>query len=260
MGGRDGGAPLTSPAAGAAGAGRGGGPVRVAMWSGPRNISTAMMRSFGARADTLVVDEPLYAHYLAVTGLDHPGREEILASQPTDWREAAAALTGPVPAGVDVFYQKHMTHHLLPDIGRDWLAGLTHAYLIRDPAYVVASYAKVRGTPTLDDVGFSAQIEIFRRYGGPVVDTADVLRDPATVLAKLCEALGIGFDPAMLRWEPGRRDTDGVWAPHWYAAVEASTGFAPYDPRPPEVPERLRGLVEEARPFYEEMAARRITA
>ncbi len=117
--------------------------VRVAMWSGPRNISTALMRSFEARPDTVVVDEPLYAHYLAVTGIDHPGREHIMASQPTRWQEVAAGLTGPLPGDPAVHYQKHMAHHLLPGVGRDWLGGLTHAFLIRDPAHVVASYSRV---------------------------------------------------------------------------------------------------------------------
>lgn len=234
--------------------------TRVAMWSGPRNVSTALMRSFGARADTLVVDEPLYAHYLDVTGLDHPGRAEILASQPRRWQDVAAALTGPLPVGVDVHYQKHMTHHLLPDIGREWLGELANAYLIRDPAHVVASYAKVRGEPTLADLGFTQQAEIFRAYGGPVVDAADLLRDPAGVLAKLCAALGIDWDRAMLSWPSGPRDTDGVWAPHWYANVESSTGFAAYDPSPAVVPDRLRHLVDAARPYYDELHAHRLTA
>ncbi|MEV6303062.1 HAD family hydrolase [Actinoplanes sp. NPDC051861] len=232
--------------------------IRVAMWSGPRNISTAMMRSFGARADTVVVDEPLYAHYLAETGIDHPGRDAVLASQPNWWQDVAAALTGPLPGDPAVHYQKHMTHHLLPSIGRDWLAGLTHAFLIRDPAHVVASYARVRGEPTLDDLGYPQQAEIFRAFGGPVVDAADVLRDPAATLRRLCEALGFAFEPAMLSWAPGPRDTDGVWAPFWYASVHASSGFAPYDPAPPEVPPRLRPLVEAAQPFYDELAAHRL--
>ncbi|WP_344511953.1 HAD family hydrolase [Dactylosporangium maewongense] len=227
--------------------------VRVAMWSGPRNISTAMMRSFGARADTVVVDEPLYAHYLAATGIEHPGREEILASQPVDWREAVSALVADVPAAVH--YQKHMTHHLLPDIGREWLGAVRNAFLVRDPAYVVASYAKVRGEPTLADLGYEQQVEIFRAYGGPVVDAADVLRDPAGTLSRLCAALGVPWDPAMLAWPAGRRDTDGVWAPHWYAAVESSTGFAAHDPRPADVPERLRWLVDAAAPLYTELSA-----
>jgi hypothetical protein len=217
-----------------------------------------MMRSFGNRPGALVVDEPLYAHYLAATGLDHPGRAEILASQPTRWEDVAAALTGPLPAPVELYYQKHMAHHLLPEVGRGWLGGLRHAYLIRDPAHVVASYARVRGAPTLADLGYAQQVEIFRAHGGPVVDAADVLRDPATVLHRLCDALGIGWDPVMLAWPPGRRDTDGVWAPHWYAAVERSTGFARSDPAPVEVPYRLRPLVEAAQPYYDELAAHRI--
>jgi hypothetical protein len=229
--------------------------TRIAMWSGPRNISTAMMRSFGARADTVVVDEPFYAHYLAVTGLDHPGRDEILASQPNRWEDVAAALTRTLPDGIRVSYQKHMAHHLLPDMGREWLSAVSNAYLIRDPAHVVASYARVRGQPTLADLGYPQQVEIFRAYGGPVVDSADVLRDPAATLNLLCVALGIAYHPAMLHWKPGRRSTDGVWAPHWYASVEASTGFAPYNPTPPEVPERLAPLVEAAQPYYDELAA-----
>ena len=231
---------------------------RIAMWSGPRNISTAMMRSFESRPDTVVVDEPLYAHYLAVTGIDHPGREQIMASQPTRWEAVAEQLTGPLPGDPAVHYQKHMTHHLLPEVGREWLGALTHAYLIRDPAQVVASYARVRGEPTLADLGYEQQVEIFRAYGGPVVDAADVLRNPAGTLGRLCEALGLCFDPAMLSWKPGPRETDGVWAPFWYAAVRASTGFAAYDPRPAVVPDRLRWLVEAAQPSYDELAVERL--
>jgi hypothetical protein len=214
------------------------------------------MRSFGARPDTLVVDEPLYAHYLAATGIDHPGRADILAAQPNDWRDACEALLAPVAAAV--FYQKHMTHHLLPQVGREWLGAVRNAYLIRDPAHVVASYAKVRGEPTLADLGYEQQVAIFREHGGPVVDAADVLRDPAGTLSRLCAALGVPWDPAMLSWPAGPRDTDGVWAPHWYSAVEASTGFAPYDPRPAAVPAHLRPLVDAAAPLYAELAAHRL--
>jgi hypothetical protein len=228
------------------------------MWSGPRNISTALMRSFGARPDTVVVDEPMYAHYLASTGIEHPAREAILASQSTRWPVVAAMLTGPIPARCTVYYQKHMTHHLLPGMGRDWIGKLANAFLIRDPAHVIASYAKVRGATTLADLGFAQQVEIFRAYGGPVVDSADLLRDPAGVLDRLCAALGIGFDPVMLAWPPGRRSTDGVWAEHWYAAVEASTGFARYDPKPANVPAHLRALADEAQPYYDELAAHRL--
>jgi hypothetical protein len=230
--------------------------IRIAMWSGPRNVSTALMRSFGARPDCAVVDEPLYAFYLAATGLDHPGRAEVLASQPTHWAEAVAALRR--PCGKPVQYEKHMAHHLLPEVGRDWLGEVTNAYLIRDPAHVVASYAKVRGAPTLEDLGYPQQVEIFRNHGGPVLDSAALLRDPAGQLRKLCAQLGIEFDEAMLSWPAGRRDSDGVWAPHWYAAVERSTGFAPYRDEPADVPPELAHLVEAAQPFYDELAAHRL--
>ena len=232
--------------------------TRLAMWSGPRNVSTALMRSFGARPRTAVVDEPLYAHYLDVTGIGHPGRELILAAQPRRWQDVVAALAEP-PAGVDLQYEKHMAHHLLDDVGRGWLADVTNGFLIRDPASVVASYAKVRGEPTLADLGYVQQVEIFRAHGGPVVDAVDLLRDPAGVLARLCAAAGVTYHPAMLGWPAGTRPTDGVWAPYWYAAVEASTGFAPppSDTRP-EVPDRLLDLVEAARPYYEELAAHRL--
>jgi hypothetical protein len=233
--------------------------VRVAMWSGPRNISTAMLRAFGARADTSVVDEPLYAHYLAETGLEHPGRAEVLASQSTDWREVVRELTGPLPDGVKIHYQKHMAHHLLPGIDRAWLGEVTNAYLVRDPSEVVASYARVREEPTLDDLGYPQQVEIHRAYGGPVIDARDVLADPAGMLAVLCEALGIEFDQRMLRWEPGPRSSDGVWARYWYDSVLRSTGFAPYRPPSDELPERLRPLVDAARPLYEELHAARLT-
>jgi Sulfotransferase domain len=231
---------------------------RIAMWSGPRNLSTALLRSFGARADTVVVDEPLYAHYLAVTGLDHPGRDEVLASQPNDWPTVAAQLIGRLPAGRSVYYQKHMTHHILPDVGRAWIGRLANAYLIRDPAMVATSYAKVRSAPTLADLGYVQQAELFDRYGGPVVDAVDLLRDPPGVLERLCAALDIAFDPAMLSWSPGRRDTDGVWAPYWYGEVERSTGFSRYTEKKSDVPDHLRSLVEEARPYYETLASHRL--
>jgi hypothetical protein len=228
------------------------------MWSGPRNLSTAMMRSFGNRADCTVVDEPLYAAYLAETGLDHPGRAEVIASQPTDWRAVCAELSsGPVSTPLQ--YQKHMTHHLLPGIDRSALAGLRHAFLVRHPQRVLTSYAKVREQPTLDDLGLPQQAELFERYGGPVVDAADVLRDPAATLGRLCAALGIEFDEAMLSWPAGPRDTDGVWAPHWYSGVEASTGFAPYSPGSGDpLPDHLQPLLEQCLPYYDALSAYRL--
>jgi hypothetical protein len=230
------------------------------MWSGPRTVSTALMRSFENRPDTVVVDEPLYAYYLARTGVDHPGRDEVIASMPADWQTVLAQLaTATLPAGAAVFYQKHMTHHLLPEINREALAGLTHAFLIRDPVRLLASYAKVRSRPVLADLGLEQQVETFRAFGGPVIDSADVLRAPRPALEALCDALGISFDPAMLSWPPGPRPTDGVWAPYWYDSVWRSTGFGPYKGvTHVELAPDLAPLAEQCQPFYEELAAHRL--
>lgn len=237
-------------------------PIRIAMWSGPRNISTAMMRSFGARPDTAVIDEPFYAAYLEMTGLDHPMREEVLASQSQDWREVVQQLLGPIPGGKQVFYQKHMTHHMLPEIGREWIAEVRNAFLIRDPAAVLASYVRTRREATLADIGVLQQRELFEReadrigHAPPVVDSADLLANPAGVLAQLCAALGIEYTPAMLSWPPGRRDTDGVWAPAWYKAVEQSTGFdAPPSSKQISLPAELQRIADEARLHYERLSA-----
>jgi hypothetical protein len=236
-------------------------PVRIAMWSGPRNISTAMMRSFGARADTSVVDEPFYAAYLAQSGADHPMRAESLASQPYDWRDVVLGLIGEAPHGRAVFYQKHMTHHMLPGFGLDWMAQCRNAFLIRDPELVLASYSQKRGEVELADIGVVRQSEIFAREADrlgrapPVVEGRDVLADPAGVLSKLCAALGIPWTTDMLSWPAGRRATDGVWAPAWYDAVERSTGFGPLPPekRVP-LPGPLQRIADQARPHYEALA------
>jgi hypothetical protein len=241
-------------------------PVRIAMWSGPRNISTAMLRSFGSRPDTAVTDEPLYAHYLKVAGVAHPGRDEIIAAHESDWRKVAATLTGPVPGGRAIWYQKHMAHHLLPTIERDWLDHLTHAFLIREPDEMVASLLKTFPGAGLADTGLPQQCEIFDRVaerlgrGPPVVLASDVLKDPAALLEALCDALGIPFMPAMLAWPAGRRETDGAWAPYWYAAVESSTGFEPYRRRHVELTDAQARLVDECRPYYEKLYALRLRA
>ena len=210
--------------------------LRIAMWSGPRNLSTAMMRAFENRADTSVVDEPFYACYLAATGEPHPMAEEVIANQATDWSIVAHQLTAqPVPT--DMQYQKQMTHHMLPTVDLSFCRTLRHAFLIRHPHDVVASYLNKRETVTADDIGINRQWTLYQEISAlaqrpiPVVDSEDVLRDPQAVLTVLCEALDIAFDPAMLHWPAGRRTSDGVWAPHWYQSVEASTGFAPWRPR-----------------------------
>ncbi len=241
-------------------------PVRIAMWSGPRNVSTALLRSWGSRADTHVTDEPLYAHYLRTTGLDHPGREEIVAAYESDWRRVVEWLTGPVPGGLPIWYQKHMTHHMIPEVGREWISRLTNCFLIREPGAVILSYARVRSEPTPEDLGFPQQSELFglvRETTGrvpPVVDSLDLLRDPERMLGLLCAAVGVPFDPAMLAWAPGPRATDGVWAPYWYESVERSTGFGPPRERREPVPEERRALYEICLEHYDRLARHRLGA
>lgn len=226
------------------------------MWSGPRTVSTALMRAWENRPDTVVTDEPLYSFYLTATGLDHPGRDEVIASQPMDWRIVLRELTvGPLPPGVTIYYQKHMTHHLLPWVDRSALAGLRHAFLIRDPRSLLASYARVRSAPTLADLGLRQQAEIFEEFGGPVLDSADLLAAPGQALRALCAALGVPFCDAMLSWPPGPRASDGVWAPYWYDSVRRSTGFVPVTGpvTPPDLDPALEPLLEECMPYYEKL-------
>jgi hypothetical protein len=241
-----------------------GGPIRIAMWSGPRNLSTAMMRAFGNRTDCAVVDEPFYAAYLKLSGADHPMREEVIRRHEADWRKVAETLAGPAPGGKPLFYQKHMTHHMLPEIGRDWMRACRHAFLIRHPVRVLASYAAKREAVELADIGFAQQAELFDRAAEltgeapPVIDADDVLADPSRTLAGLCAALGVPFSEAMLAWLPGPRPTDGVWAAHWYDAVNRSTGFGSARPVPELSEPHLRRIADQALPLYERIAALRI--
>jgi hypothetical protein len=238
--------------------------IRIAMWSGPRNLSTAMMRSFGSRTDTFVTDEPFYGCFLTQTGLDHPMREEVIASMDCAWRSVMHTLSGAPPDGAPIWYQKHMWHMMVGPIGYDDFAGFRHAFLIREPERMIASYLKKRETARFVDFGLEKQAEFFERESDrlgrapPVIDANDVLADPAAVLSRLCEALGIAWDPAMLSWAPGRRATDGVWAAHWYNAVEKSTGFGEPDTGPVELSQEDRRLAERMRPYYERLAAFRI--
>lgn len=242
-------------------------PLRVAMWSGPRNISTAMMRAWEHRGDCAVSDEPLYAAYLAATGLDHPGREAVIAAGDTDAARVAHALSeGPSPGGAPLWYQKHMSHHLLPGMDRAWVHRLHNVLLIRDPAEVVESYLKSRATVAPADIGLLQQAELFdtlaERSGQapPVIDADDFLRDPAALLQALCTRLGIAFTERMLRWPAGPRDSDGVWAPYWYDAVWRSTGFEPWRPRDPRLAGEAQRVADACRPAYERLRRWRLQA
>jgi hypothetical protein len=233
------------------------------MWSGPRSLSSALMRSFASRPDTLVVDEPLYGFYLARAGANHPGRAQVLASMPQDWRAVLTGLTRrPLPAGKTVLYAKHMAHHVLPEVDRAALAPFRHAYLIREPAELLASYARVRAAPTLDDLGLRQQAELFERFPGPVVDSADLLAAPEAVLRALCGALGLPFTPAMLSWPAGPAATDGVWGQYWYQELWQSTGFSrrPGRAAAGPLPGVLAELAGRCQPYYRRLYRYRLGA
>jgi hypothetical protein len=223
-----------------------------------------MMRSWGNRPDTYVCDEPLYSHYLLHVKIEHPGADEVIAHHEADWEKVVAWLTGEVPEGKAIFYQKHMAHHLLPNIDRGWLDQLTHCFLIREPGEMLTSLIKVLPEPALADTGLPQQLEIFRSVGGktgsvpPVVDTKDILDNPRQMLQLLCQAVNVEFMESMLSWPPGRRSTDGIWAKHWYAAVEKSTSFQPYVPKEEPVPTRLRPLYEKCVELYEALYEHRL--
>lgn len=232
---------------------------RICVWSGPRTISTALMYSFAQRADTTVVDEPLYAHYLRVTPADsyHPGSADVLASMDSDGeRVVREVVLGHYDTPV-VFF-KQMTHHLV-GLDTGFLDATTNVILTRDPRDMLRSYAAVVDEPSPSDTGYPQNAALFtelRRRGQEpiVVDSTLTLQDPESVLRQLCERLGIAFDPAMLSWKAGPRPEDGVWAPHWYAAVHRSTGFGPPRSHTDPFPDRLRPLLDACVPLYEALA------
>ncbi len=222
------------------------------------------MRAWGNRPDTTVIDEPLYAHYLQATGADHPAAAEVIAAGETDWRKVVGHLTSAVPAGKPIFYQKHMTHHFLAHMSRDWLASLSNCFLVRDPRDVIASYIRKNHDPTVEDLGFRQQAEIFEferartRTIPPVIDAGDVLENPRRTLTLLCQALGVEFSDAMLSWPPGLRETDGIWAKHWYTEVASSTGFRRPGITSHDVPKRLEPVYATCREIYERLAEYRL--
>ena len=232
--------------------------MRIAMWSGPRNLSTAMMYAFGARADCAVVDEPFYAAYLAATGLQHPMRDEILAAQDTDAKQIVDQLSGSNSSDTAHIYQKHMTQHMLPSVPRDWMRDVQNVFLIRHPARVVASFSAKYDNPILEDIGIAQQAELFElvkaQGGRPVViDSSAIRQNPASSLKQLCLDIGLDWDPAMLHWPAGGHPADGIWARHWYGAVHKSTGFAGPERRLPELEGSAAALAEKAMPYYKAM-------
>jgi hypothetical protein len=234
--------------------------MKIAMWSGPRNLSTAMMYSFAARGDCKVWDEPFYAAYLLETGIDHPMRDAILANHDTDAARVAAQCVAPVGPEQSLFYQKHMTLHMVPQFDRGFMRGLTNVFLIRHPARVLSSYVRKRENPTLMDIGFVQQAELFDEVAGwlgqapLVIDSADIRQNPRDALEKLCAALGIPFRESMLHWSVGPKPYDGVWASHWYGAVHRSAGFEDPEGPLPVLAAESEKIVDQALPYYDRLA------
>lgn len=231
---------------------------RINLWSGPRNISTAMMYSFAQRKDSRVVDEPLYAHYLSTTDANdyHPGAKKVLDSMENDGHKVIERMLQ--RKDKPILFFKQMTHHLV-DLDLSFLNDMTNFILTRDPKEMLPSYAEVIERPDMEDIGYKKQHELLsylqQRGHKPIVVIAkEVLKNPRQKLESLCEAIGIPFDPAMLSWERGPRPEDGVWAPHWYESVHQSTAFKPYRPKNEPVPDPLRPLLEECLPLYRDLA------
>lgn len=229
---------------------------RICLWSGPRNVSTALLYAFAQRSDTRVVDEPFYAHYLRVSGAEHPARDEVMASQDQDGENVVRdVVLGPCDR--PVLFLKQMAHHFV-DVDHGFLGQIQNVLLIREPSEMLCSFDQVISHPSLGDVGLSCQWDLFEELRDlgqppPVLDSRELLLDPPGVLRRLCECLGLEFDPSMLRWETGGRPEDGVWAPHWYGSVHRSTGFAPYRPKTDPFPEHLEAVLEECRPYYDQL-------
>lgn len=231
---------------------------RISLWSGPRNISTTLMYSFAQRKNTRVFDEPLYGYYLKNSEAKnyHPGSDEVLKTMETNGKKVVEMMLN--YSEKPVLFFKNMTHHLLPELNRGFLKELVNIILTRDPVEMLPSYAEVVEAPTLEDVGYKMQIELLEQLqeaGIPVVvlDSKAVLLDPESQLKKLCQAIDIPFDPAMLHWTPGARPEDGSWAKYWYANIHQSSGFIPYQPKTAPFPEKLKPLLEDCIPYYEKL-------
>jgi Sulfotransferase domain len=230
--------------------------VRIAMWSGPRNISTAMMRSFSSRSDCHVTDEPFYGAYLKTTGEPHAMAAEIMSDMDVDWQSVAATMRGPIPDGKALWYQKHMSHHMEGPISVDDFPEHRHVFLVRDPDLMVASYRQKNDLRDAKQLGFERLVEYHDRVSAqmgrpaPVVDSNHMLSNPERGLRALCEAIGIAWDPAMLGWPKGRHSSDGIWASHWYNAVWNSTGFG-QPTAPSELTIQEQQIADQCRPYYD---------
>ena len=237
---------------------------RIAMWSGPRNISTAMMRSWESRSDTFVVDEPFYPYYLSKTNINHPGRNEIISNGVIDDKIVSNSLINDTKSGCSIHYQKHITLHLLPSVNRDWMSNVTNCFLIRNPKDMIISYSKVHSDLNMHLLGLNEQYEIFNYVKDitgeipPVIDSMDILQNPRHILEKLCKRIGVLFSDEMLSWSKGKRVTDGIWAKYWYKNVINSTGFNSHKEKTEEVPNKYLDLHAKCSEIYKELSQYKI--
>ena len=234
----------------------------ICLWSGPRNVSTALMYSFAQRDDVRVVDEPLYGHYLQQSGAEHPGRDEVIAAMDCD---GDAVMRGLLAAQRENpatrLFLKQMAHHLVAiDLG--FLQETSNVFLIRDPVEMLPSLTVQLPQAKLPDTSLEQQWRLFESLAASgttpaILDSRELLLDPEGVLRQLCAHLDLPFAPAMLEWQPGARPEDGIWAEHWYHAVHRSSGFAPYKAKQ-GFPPHLQGLLDECQPWYERLYAHAI--
>ena len=236
---------------------------KIAMWSGPRNISTAMMYSFENRADCCAIDEPFYAHFLQYTGTNHPSAQKVIGAYETDYLKIAQHLSGNIPEDFSIWYQKHMCHHISPGFEIDWIRNLTNCFLIRNPREVLLSLSKITSEVSLWATGLPQQIMLYEQViknesRPPILDSRDILENPGEMLEMLCRELNIPFSESMLEWEPGPRECDGIWGEYWYESVWSSSGFSPYKARTGELSPLHESILDEAMPVYRELHSKRL--
>jgi len=239
---------------------------RIGMWASPRCLSTVLLRSWSNRPDTFVQDEPLYPHYLLVSGRQDPGREAVLNHYETDWVKIVEQLIhGEIPNSKLIYYQKFMVYRLLPHIDMDWISGLTNCFLIREPRQMLLSYLKLWPNPTVETLGILRLHQLFYtvrdRLGTipPVIDAHDLQNNPRHTLSLLCEAIGVEFTEEMLHW-PKRNPTDDIWSQYqWYDTVRNSTEFKPYIPKTDRIPEQFSDLLVQCNEVYQDLYQYRLT-
>lgn len=224
----------------------------ISLWSGPRNVSTALMYSFAQRDDMIVVDEPLYAHYLSNTDVDHIGKEVILKDMNNDGDEVIKSILN--KKRQKFTFLKNMAHHWIK-LNNEYLNNMENIFLIRDPEEMLPSLNQQLSNPTLRDTALKKQVEVYdylvQTGGAPtIIDSKDLLQDPKAMLIAICDRLTVPFDEKMLRWKVGARPEDGVWAKYWYHNVHKSEGFSSYKKKDGPFPEHLKPLLKECKPYY----------